>query len=485
MNRPAPFAFVALLLGLVAAAPAGAVAPTATQSILGESTSPADLRARLMRYATAHASDDAVGAGEAWSAIGWSYWRGTAPDSAIAAWRRAFGSRGLPSDRYDLADALLERQAPGDVDSALALLGPALPELQAQSPRAAARFQALIAWGRLLAGESDESRRLFDAVESEISLEPLWRYRIARAALTGPDQAKAIVLLRTLAIESRAQDSEVMRLLEMAAQRMQQSDRLDRDLADRLQQRDIVEDRVVTRIDGRRIKFAANDGFPLSGIVLKASVARPRTAIVLMAHADTLADFDSLGVALRAAGLNTLLLPVRGAGWSVGADCPLPVGWRGREESMLRRTALDVRDAVRALKLAERNTDTTGVVLVASRDLALPGALAAARDRRIRALVLLSPNPDPVDRGEFVATLAKRPIPVFLQQTMEDFPNFELMDRAYQVTDRGASRVSEGRAAGHGAIAFKQDHRVTPRFTQWLKDALAPPKPATPPASRH
>ena len=482
MIRAVPIAVLACLA--FAALPVRAAAPTPTQLILREAVSPADLRARLAAYARIAEAGDRTGAGEAWSYSGWSHWRGTQPDSAILGWRRALELRGNYEDRFDLADALLSRQAPGDIDEAVGMLSQALPEVQAQAPQAASRFQALLAWGRLVAGELEESRRLFDGVESEISRDPLWRYRLARATLTGPDQAKAIILLRNLALASRGQDEEVMQLIEMASQRIGQRDALDRDLIDKREQRDIVEDRVVTRIEGRRVRLAANDGFPLGGVLMESKGSgRHRPAIVLVAPGDTLSDFDSLGVALRSGGLHTLLLAVRGTGMSVAPACPLPVAWRGREEFMLRRTALDVRDAVRAVKLAVRNTDTSGVVVVASRSMALAGALAAAQDRRVQALVLLSPDPDPVDRGALIAALAKRRIPVFIQQTMEDFPNFELLDLAFRATDQPVSRLSDGRSGGHGAVAFKQDRRVTPRFSQWLKESLAgPAKKAIPPA---
>jgi len=481
MIRAAVFAALAVT---ALAAPVHAAPLSAARSLLLEATGSADLRARLVGYATAHEATDRAGAGEAWNLAGWSWWRGTQPDSAILAWRRANELRGFYEDRYDLAEALLERQAPGDIDSALAQIELALGQARAESPAAAVRFRALLAWGQLLAGELVKSRALFDEVEAEITKAPLWRYRMARAALTGPDQAKAIMLLRPLAIDSRAQDGEVVKLLEAAAQRIGQRDALDRDMIERLEKRDAIEEQVVARVQGRRIKFASNDGFPLSGVLLEAKGAgRHRTAIVMVAPEDTLADFDSLAIAMRATGLHTLLLQVRGSGWSVAPECPLPTAWRGREEFMQHRVARDVRDAVRAVRVSTRNADTNSVVVVASRSLAFSGVLAAAHDARVKALVLLSPDPDPVDRGAFLATLARRPLPVFLQQTYEDFPNFPLYERAYQSTPRAASRLSDGRAPGHGAIALKFDRRITPRFVQWLGESLAPPaKKATPPA---
>ena len=464
-------AVLALPMVFVFAVPARAATPV--QAALAGATGPGDLRARLIAFANGAGKSDPNSAGEAWHWAGESWRRGAKPDSAIAAYRRANALRGTFDDRYVLADALLARQAPGDIDEALKILQGSLPEAQSESHEVAVYYSALLAWGKLLAGDLEGSRNDFAGVERDISRDPLWRYRSGRAALTGPDTPKAIQLLRPLAVASRGQAQDVMELLQHAAERVGQTEMLDQDLAARMQSRDQIEERVVTAMQGHRVKFASADRFPLSGVLLEApGSGRHRVAIVMMAPEDTLADFDSLAVALRSSGLHTLLVAARGSGWSVGPSCPLPYSWEGREESLLRWTARDAREAVRATALATK-ADTSGYVLVVSRSLALAGAEAAATDKRVRALVLLSPNPDPVDRGELVATLAKRKIPVFIQQTIEDFENAEITDAAYHASAESASRVSDGHSGGHGAIAFKMDSRVTPRFRQWLADALS------------
>ena len=471
-----PVLALSFSLAVSLAAPARVFAVTAAQSALRQATSPADLRARLTTYAAGAEKSDANDAGEAWYYAGESWRRGGQPDSAIIAFRRARDLRNGYEDRYALADALFARQAPGDVDEGVKLCRAAVTEAQVESARTAARFNALLAWGELLAGDFDGSRTLFASVEADVTREPEWRYRYGRALLTGPDIGKAIQVLRPLGVASRAQAQDVMELLQHAAERFQQTGALDRDLADRMKARDEIEERVVTRVQGRRIKFAASDQFPLSAVLLEAAGGgRHRPAIVMLAPEDTLADYDSLGVALRGAGFHALLVSPRGSGWSVAPSCPLPFAWRGREEELLRRSARDVRDAVRASALAAK-ADTSGYVLIASRSMALAGALAASQDSRVRALVLLSPDPNAVDRGVLTATLAKRKLPVFIQQTMEDFLNAEVIDDAYHASVESSSRVSDGHSGGHGAIAFKMDARVTPRFVQWLNDALSPPR---------
>ena len=468
----------AFVLPIVLAHAVPGRAATPLQAALAGATGPADLRARLVAYAGGVEKTDPNSAGEAWHWVGESWRRGANLDSTIAAYRRANTLRGTFDDRYVLADALLQRVAPGDIDEALKIVQASLPEAQAESHEVAVHYSALLAWGKLLAGDLESSRNDFASLERDLTRDPLWRYRCGRAVLTGPDTPRAIQLLRPLAVASRGQAQDVMELLQRAADRLGQTAMLDQDLAQRMQARDDIEEKIVTAIHGRRVKFAANDHFPLSGVLLEAAgPGRHRPAVVMMAPEDTLADFDSLGVALRESGFHTLLVAARGSGWSVGPTCPLPYSWEGREELLMRQTGRDTRDAVRAIALSAK-TDTSGVVLVVSRSLALAGAQAAAQDRRVRALVLLSPNPDPVERGELVATLAKRKIPVFIQQTIEDFPNAEITDAAYHASAESASRVSDGHSGGHGAIAFKLDPRVTPRFRQWLTDALnSSPRP--------
>jgi hypothetical protein len=284
-------------------------------------------------------------------------------------------------------------------------------------------------------------------------------------------------------VASRGQDADLVQLMQKAAELAGLSTAMSKDLVDLLATRDRVEQRVIDRMGGRRIRFAASDGFALSGVaIVPSGVTRPRAAIVMMSPSDTVADFDSLATTLQAGGCAVLLMDARGSGWAVGPDCPLPEAWRGREEALLHRSALDVRDGVRALSLTAK-IDTGTVVLVASGEMALAAAEAAERDRRVRALVLLSPDPDPVDRGVLPATLARRPLPTFFQQTAEDWPNYEITDLALHAARERFSRISDARSPGVGAVAFQHDVRVAPRFTQWLKEALAaPPLPGPPPA---
>jgi hypothetical protein len=480
MRRFYPFASIlgAGLLAVVAAAwaawPNGPL-----ETVLAQAASPAELRSRLMSFAAGAEKTDPAAAGEAWYDAGRSYSRASLRDSAIACWRRSLVLRKENQDRYALADALIQRRSAGDLDEANTLLQAAVTEVQGQPGSSAARYVALLAWGRYLAGAETEARDLFAQVEPSITPYAIWRYRYARALTGTSDWHKIVMLLRPLAIASRGLEPETSALLESTAQAAGRTDALIKDVLEQLRLRDEREGRLVERMGGRRIKFAAADTFPLSGVLLEApGKSRHPVAIVLVAPEDTLADYDSLGVALRDDGYTTLLLNARGGGWSVAADCALPEAWIGREERMILATARDLREAVRATALAAA-VDTEKVVLVAGGSMALPAAMAA-QDRRVRALALLSPDPDVVDRGLLVATLARRRMPVFLQHTPEDYPNFEYIDFVYHATAEALSRVSDARAPGTGAAAFRFDRKLTPRFVQWLGEAMK--APATPPA---
>jgi hypothetical protein len=452
--------------------------------ILRQARTPGELRAKLLEFAKTREKDNAIGSGEAWFFRGNSFSRASQPDSAIECWRHAMTLRGALEDREALSEGLLARNGPGDADRTLALLEPAYNEARGMNDPNTTRIEALFAWAQYVAGQAGPAREMFTDLEPRLFRSRRWSYRCAIALMGGADPRHALQLLRPSMVASRGQDADLVQLMQKAADLAGLSNAMSKDLVDLLATRDRVEQRVIDRMGGRRIRFAASDGFALSGVaIVPDGVTRPRAAIVMMAPSDTVADYDSLTTALQASGCAVLLMDARGSGWAVGPDCPLPEAWRGREEAMLHRSALDVRDGVRALSLTAK-VDTANVVLVASGEMAMAAAEAAERDRRVRALVLLSPDPDPVDFGVLPATLARRPLPTFFQQTAEDWPHFEITDLALHAARERFSRISDARSPGVGAVAFQHDARVTPRFTQWLREALAAPLLPGPPPAR-
>ena len=478
MKRLRPILMPALLLLVAVTARAG-LPPTRTQMILREAGDPADLRQRLRAF-TSQASG--IDAGEAHYYLASSYSRASQPESALAHWRLSRSLRGSNSDLAALAEALMKRARPGDVEEALGMVTPALAEARALNDNSTAELQGLLGWGKYLSGDVAGAKSQLDQVADQIGHSRAWRQRYALVLQKSGDAIHAIQTLRPVAIACRGQDPDVMQILNDAAATFGRADAMQKDVTDQIAARDAIENRAIGRMQGQRMSFAGADGYPLAGVALIPSgVARPRAAVVLLAPGDTIAAYDSLAAGLERSGFAVLLTWVRGSGFSVAPSCPLPESWDGREEALMRQTGRDVREAVRALA-AQARADTSAILVGGAGSMAMAAALAAAADRRARALVLLSPDPDPVDRGFLRATLARRKMPVFFQQTPEDFPNYEIIDMAFHACDESNSRVSDGRSFGHGAVAFRQDPRVMPRFTEWLQAAMkVPAKSAAPP----
>ena len=484
MKRQGALLLPFLLLAIAVAALAG-LPPTRTQMVLREANDPGDLRKRL-RADIQESGGDNLGAGESYYYLGSSFSRGNQPDSAVANWRRALMARNTSVDRVALAEALLERRKSGDVDSALAVIDPILMEARVSHDNSAVDLIALHGWAKFLSGDVATGKSELEQIEGSLMKSRTWRHRYAIVLMASGDPIRTIQVLRPVAVDCRGLDASVMKVMEDAAISLHQRDAWVKEVSDLITARDRIEDRAIERMQGRRVSFSGSDGFALSGVALiPQDDARHRAAVVLMAPGDTIVAYDSLAAGLVRSGYAVLLAYVRGSGHSVGPTCSLPETWNGREEAMLRQVARDVRDGVRALALTSK-VDTTSVLVGGGGSISLSAARAAADDRRVKALLLMSPDPDPVDRGYLRATLARRPMPVFFQQTPEDFPNFEFTDMDYHATNESASRVSDARAFGHGPNAFRVDPKVAPRFLEWLSDAMKAPakKPTPPPAPR-
>ena len=337
------------------------------------------------------------------------------------------------------------------------------------------------AWATFLGGQPDSAAAMLAPSELALSTDLEWRYRMGHIYLDR-DHRKAFRLLFPLAVLSRKQDSEVMGMLRQAATEAIPPERVAGEVDRAIHTRDVPEAKVLERMAGARVMFPGRDGFPLSGIVVAAPSARAqRGAVILMAPGDTIASYDSLAIELRRAGFASILLEPRGSGRSVGEDCPLPSTWRGREEFMHTVVADDIAIAFQVLTRHVR-VDTTRYAILASGATASIGAEAAARDRRVKLLLLASPNPAPVDRGPMRAWVAARSLPLFLVTAPEDYLSRDLVERLYAVTNRGASRVVEARVPGSGAQALAVSRDTRARMVRWLKESW-PVTPATRPTS--
>ena len=483
-------ALVVVLTAGVAAPARTAMTTNATQAILSQSVSPASLRARLDSLANARAVRDPISAGEARYYQGLSFARAGVLDSAIAAYQSAVALRNSREELLGLADVRLLRQAPADAAAVLLELAPALIEAGSETVYRQVLVQRRLAWAHFLAGHPDSAATLFYYAEDLPGLRLEWRYRMALAALATGEARTAFDLLFPIAVAARKQDPDIMLQLERAAQQLGEKEALDARVTAEINRRDAREQRLFETWGGRRVLFAGIDGFPRVGIVVPGRAAsRPARAVgavVLMESADTLAAYDSLVVALRQHGVATILVPARGSNWAVTSGLPLPDAWEGREEKLQHLSARDVPRALRQLA-AVTPLDTTRYLVVGVASTGVSAAEAARLDRRVRALLLVSPWVSPVDRGPMCADLTAARVPAFFQIAPEEFDTgYELTDLLYQAGNRSASRVVEGTTAGRGVAQYRADSTLLPRFLRWLDDALktSPPARATPPAAR-
>ncbi len=475
---------VALLVGalVLAAGPPAADPPPNTWEPLLAATSPADLRARLQRFAGAAQTSNPGAAGEAHFYIALSHERAGQRDSAIAHYRIARAQRGDLDDIGALSEAWLARRGPEDVSRAAALLRTALAG--SEGPEARRGLASRLAWAEFLAGRADTAAVLLGPLAEGLVEAPRWRFRLAQVALATGDRRRAAGLLLPLALASRGQDHAVMEALRQAVEPDGGARGLDAQLERQSAAQDRREEARWEAMGARGVNFVADDGFPLGGAILPAADDARLGAVVLMGDRDTVAVYDSLAATLRRAGIATLFLEPRGSGRSVGPACPGPEAWSGREDALVARCARDARVAFSALART-MPVDTSRYLVAGVGSSATIAVMAATLDRRVVALMLASPSPSPVDYGPTRARLARLQLPAFFQISPEDFLDlFQLTEAFYQAGNRARSRVSEGRGAGRGAEQFRHDELIAGRFSRWLDDALKPTPRAPRPAPR-
>lgn len=472
-----------LLLAVAAAARAD---QAALDAVLDAQRDRAASRPRVVAYAESIAARDPAMAALALDAAGTGFARDGEPDSAVACFERALALEPVPPRRITLAAALIARLGGGDAARARAVLRPILsitPQLPdpTQAPQ-----QGWYAWGHYLSGHADSAATLFAPIDSWLSPQPEWRYRLGCVAFDRAEWIRVMQLLTPLAVRSRMADRDVMELLDRASDQLGAQRRLKPMLMHEVVDRDKIEDELLTDLRARRVGYTAADGFPLSGtLVVPPRATRPRSAVVLMAPGDTIASYDSLASGLARLGFAVLLTELRGSGRSVAPGCPSPESWRGRETRMEALVAGDVRRALLALA-REAKADTTRYLVVGVGESGPIAIEAAARDRRIPALLLVSPVAPPIERGPLRAILARLKRPVYFQTGPEDFTTWGLIETLYQACDPRASRVADSDKPGHLATLFRRDPMVLARFKQWLAETWPAAKPApraTPPSS--
>jgi len=463
-----------LLLGLVLSAPL-ARASEAVDALLLEASN-ADLRARLLAHAAS--APDSLERGEAFFYAGMSYERSGLPDSAIRCYERAVSLRAAPAELDAYADALTLRGGKGDVPRAVAALRTRMELARRSTEHEIADTQGRLGWAWYVAERADSAllylrhaeRWLLDPINP---LRRVWRYRLGAVEFEHGDPYRGMEVLSWLAVDSHFQDREVMDLLRKLSDRAKARAGLEMTLKSRRQEADALEQIVIDTLGGRRVTFQGRDGFPLGAVAIPArSSQRSRAAIVLVPPDDPLEAFDSLAAGMRRAGYSLLMLDGRGSGRSVAPSCPLPESWAGREVEMIEQSSSDVPLALRALSGAAR-VDTSAYLVVGIGPTAPIAASAAARDPRVRALVLVGPAPAPVDRGAMRARLKAFARPVFFEIPASEHETLPVAEALYQVTDVRASRISESDRPGDGTRLFRYDPGALPRMLRWIDESWA------------
>lgn len=466
-----------LLVAALSGRASAAAASDAVQALLYQAQD-ADLRTRLLEHAAA--ATDTLERGEAFYYAGMSYQRAGLADSAIACYERAVELRGDNDELEAYADASCLRGAAGDPERAIGVLRRRLARARTSSEGEIAETEGRLGWAWYVAGRSDSALIYLRRSQSRL-VDPLhprhrtWQYRMGVVEFEHGDPSRAMDHLAPLAIDSRFQDRDVMDMLKKLGQRGSVMGPLERMLRDRRKAFDDLDQVVIDTLRGRRLSFHAPDGFPLGGVVFPArGPGRARAVILVVPPDEPVEAFDSLAVGLRRSGYALLLLHVRGWGGSVAPSCPMPETWNGRERELLDRCAADVRPALRALA-GEARIDTTRYLIIGVGASAPIAAAAAAQDRRVPALVLVSPDPSPVERGVTRAKLVAFGRPVFFHVAGADGATLPVVEALYQAIDARTSRISESDRLGDGARTFRYDPRVLPRILQWLSESWSAP----------
>ncbi len=476
-----PIVRLTLMLTVCAAPALADVPPPRIAAILDAGSSGAALRARLMAFADSAAAAHAPALeGEALSYAGQSYQRAGLVDSAIICHRRAFDALLTSDELLALVDELLYRRTPADLREAGVRLewaserSPMYPTLQ---------VAGRLAWTRFLAGHPDSAAALFRPIEAQLLGQSEWRYRMGAVALARKEYRQAVDLLMPVAERSRGTDEDATRMLEQAGNALNVLPRIREEVSRAVLERDQPEVALAGELGGQLLNVPASDGFPLGGLAIPAGLGRRPVAhgrrgglaaILLLASRDTVGSADSLVSALRRHGITSLILYPRGSGSSVGPSCPSPAAWFNREDELQARTARDVRDAFGVL--ARRYpVDTTRYVVAGVGAMAPAALAAAAADRRVRALLLVSPTPAAVEVGASRALAARLRLPTFFEVASEEYvQSHDPTEVLYQAGNRGASRVVDASVPGRGYAHFRADPTLAARFLSWLDATLRP-----------
>lgn len=474
---------VAAVLAVPAALPPAALAADVPlDSVLARHAVPEQLRAALAAWADERSATDPEASGEALYWAGESWFRAGARDSAILAWERAWARRRGAPEGEALIEARLARQGPDDLDRARTLIAARLEQTKLGVGGDPATVWGQLAWWQHLSGRPDSATALFKRYERRLlmpgnPMEHVWMLRIAKAEAAHDNRMQALERLMPLAARSMLKDRTLLDLISDLSPGG--AERAMPILRNEL--RMMIEDRAaqLQAMGAREILFRGADDFPVSAIVIAPpGKGRKRAAVGLVNPDEPFEGWDSLAAGLRRANTALILVEARGSGRSKDVDIPSPESWRGNERFVEGLVAGDLSLAIRALADSVP-VDTSRVLVIAALGGATAAIDAAARDPRVQALLLVSPNPSPVDRGRAIARLAERGLPAYIANASTDVNLYWMStsDLLLHASEPGISRISDSKHMGPGVMLFRNDPEAMPRFRRWLDEWWARPAP--------
>jgi len=468
--------FAVGLLATLVLAPHASAARSPVDSLLWAASTPAKLRAALLKFVNTAPDTATVNRGAAWYYAGMSYEHAGAADSALLCYGKAVAIRGLAPERDAYVDALLSRGSPEDGTKALQVLEPRIKVALANAETDISVTRGRWAWARYIQGHGDSALAGL-RLQQRWLLDPMaprrrdWQYRLGLVELENGDVSKCVELMVPLAIASRFQDPDVMGILRDAGTKMPQGSGLPDYMRQQLSQVDQEDREILAALGAKRVTFTGADGYQLAGVVYGGSGSkRARAAIAVLNPDETFDTYDSLATGLARSGYAVFVLDPRGCGWSVSPGVPLPETWRGREDEIRHRIAQDV---VRTLSILSQNArvDTTRYLLLGARGSVSTLAEVCSLDRRVAALVFMGADPSPVDRGIVRARLRASGDPVYFVVPAQESSTLPVIEALYESLDQRRSRIAESEMPGMSAYIFRHDPAALGRLRKWIDDS--------------
>ena len=223
--------------------------------------------------------------------------------------------------------------------------------------------------------------------------------------------------------------------------------------------------RAAERVDTSDVAFTTTDGWEIHGTlrIPGREEALPGVLLLHTGRSDRTA-YGRLERLLTAAGLAVL-----------------NIDWRGRGESTNLGTYFDLDDATKAaawrdaaaaldVLAADRRVDATRLAAVGCVHGAEYAVRAAWRDRRVRALVILTGyRPSEPEEAEL---LVSGDVDVLYVTATAHTITTDAMRELHHSAPRGSSQMIEYSGSAIGYQLFEQDPALEPRIVVWLAEAL-------------